>query len=146
MGNLGRAAAGGSNQGPPCNCTAWSLSEWTDFMVNNLLTFLLVALFIALGVSMAVWPQKYVVLMARQTKRYKELYGLTEEDLEKLGWSGTRQRLLGGSVSRFAEEGEQQPEKYIAAVYHIRVWGVVMTTIFVGTCLLGAVLTLLGIG
>ena len=63
-------------------------------MVNELLTFLLVVLFIALGVSMAIWPQKFVVLVAKQTKRYKEILGLTDEELEKLGWSGTRQRLL----------------------------------------------------
>ena len=115
-------------------------------MVNELLTFLLVVLFIALGVSMAIWPQKFVVLVAKQTKRYKEIFGLTDEELEKLGWSGTRQRLLGGSVSRFAEEGEQQPERFKATVNHVRVWGIIIMIMLGGLCLLGITLTLLGVG
>lgn len=115
-------------------------------MINDLLTFLLVAFFIVFGISMAIWPQKYVKVMARQVRGYKERFGLTDEELEKLGWSGTRQRLFGGSVSRLVEEGEQQPETYRAAINHIRVWGLAITIMFVGACLFGVILNLLGVG
>lgn len=107
--------------------------------MDNVISALVVALFLVLGITMVLWPQGYLKLLANRAKWYKERFELSDEELDETAWSFTRQRFFGGSASRFAEEAGNRPEKYRAATNHIRIWGLVMLLLLGGTVLLGMV-------